>query len=594
MQDLANGHLDVKALGEAANGDENTIVTTRTGNTYPSAERAINIMFQNGGLPATPFTTKALMTASALIDGKYAQVTDDTVNNGLYLKTAGAWVKSAYDAVSKSQLVDELDSRAELSGGSSLLELEDVVGKLILFMQNNGELHIPNLSKSVQSTIKDLTVDVDDINHFVSRDNSDTLVTLLDDAGVFVGAITDNGTLIINDVLTKSGSIDTRLSDLESNVVSDTNTEILKATDYAIAARDGSPLNVATTIATASEWQASQIKTPLLLRVGKSKYMLFSSADTGGDFASTATVFYYVLTVNADYSVTKSAPTVFLEGGVDESGSFTRISAAPLLVETGIHTGRLYIYYIKRYGTIKDETWYKYSDDMGVSWSDEMPMTPYLPNMEQWRLVATGPATGVQIKNGENAGRLVIPCWHATPEYPNSQIGLTSFLLLSDDGGETYYVGASSTNAGSNECDVVEFGENGELMLLTRNATTSKTREVSYDGGITLKDKKTIDSIETAKIQSCLLSTRNSYDISVPKIIVSTPSSGTTRNDMTIFISYDNGKTFDLKKKVNVGSASYSAIEVVDESHLIVAYEGFGLKRIEVNIINLKSIILGE
>ncbi len=103
MQDLANGHLDVKALGEAANGDENTIVTTRTGNTYPSAERAINIMFKNGGLPAEPFATKALMTASALIDGKYAQVTDDTVNNGLYVKAAGAWVKSAYDPVEQSK-----------------------------------------------------------------------------------------------------------------------------------------------------------------------------------------------------------------------------------------------------------------------------------------------------------------------------------------------------------------------------------------------------------------------------------------------------------------------------------------------------------
>lgn len=103
MQDLANGHLDVKALGEAANGDENTIVTTRTGNTYPSAERAINIMFQNGGLPATPFETKALMTASALVDGDYAQVTDDTVNNGLYVKTAGTWVKSAYDPLTQAK-----------------------------------------------------------------------------------------------------------------------------------------------------------------------------------------------------------------------------------------------------------------------------------------------------------------------------------------------------------------------------------------------------------------------------------------------------------------------------------------------------------
>ncbi len=103
MQDLANGHLDVKALGEAANGDENTIVTTRTGNTYPSAERAINIMFENGGLPAKPFKTKALMTASALANDKYAMVTDDTVNNGLYIKTAGAWVKSEYDPLEQAK-----------------------------------------------------------------------------------------------------------------------------------------------------------------------------------------------------------------------------------------------------------------------------------------------------------------------------------------------------------------------------------------------------------------------------------------------------------------------------------------------------------
>lgn len=107
LQDLANGHLDVKALGEAANGDENTIVTTRTGNTYPSAERAINIMFKNGGLPAEPFATKALMTASALVDGKYAQVTEDTVNNGLYIKKSGVWVKSGYDSLDRITKIEK-------------------------------------------------------------------------------------------------------------------------------------------------------------------------------------------------------------------------------------------------------------------------------------------------------------------------------------------------------------------------------------------------------------------------------------------------------------------------------------------------------
>lgn len=60
-------------------------------------------IFEAGGLPATPFKTKALMTASALANDKYAMVTDDTVNNGLYVKTAGAWVKSGYDPLTQAK-----------------------------------------------------------------------------------------------------------------------------------------------------------------------------------------------------------------------------------------------------------------------------------------------------------------------------------------------------------------------------------------------------------------------------------------------------------------------------------------------------------
>ena len=114
MQDLANGHLDVKALGEAANGDENTIVTTRTGNTYPSAERAINIMFQNGGLPAKPFPTRAIMETqgASLADGQLAQVYNETANNGLYVKAAGVWVKSAYDPL--TQAATYTDSKVQV------------------------------------------------------------------------------------------------------------------------------------------------------------------------------------------------------------------------------------------------------------------------------------------------------------------------------------------------------------------------------------------------------------------------------------------------------------------------------------------------
>ncbi len=109
---LQDASLDAKSLEEVVNGNDAKQVTTRLGESYPSVKKAITQIFENGGLPATPFATKSLMTASVLIDGKYAMVTDDTVNNGLYVKTAGAWVKSEYDLVELVKpYVDEQHSK---------------------------------------------------------------------------------------------------------------------------------------------------------------------------------------------------------------------------------------------------------------------------------------------------------------------------------------------------------------------------------------------------------------------------------------------------------------------------------------------------
>lgn len=194
LQDMANGHLDVKALGEAANGDENTIVTTRTGKTYPSAERAINIMFQNGGLPATPFATKELMTASALVDGQYAMVADDTVNNGLYVKTAGAWVKSDYDPLAQAKTYTDIATEATVShieektaplitsAGKALHQWVDADLNIVAEIGANAELNLTGLDSSVQDEIKrikdgssKLTSNINNYAHVFTDDNDDVL-----------------------------------------------------------------------------------------------------------------------------------------------------------------------------------------------------------------------------------------------------------------------------------------------------------------------------------------------------------------------------------------------------------------------------------
>lgn len=97
VQELQNASLDAQALERFINGDDTQEVLTRLSAEYPTLRKAIKTMFENGGLPATPFKTKALMEASALEDGAYAVVTEDKENNGLYVKSGGIWSKSEYD-----------------------------------------------------------------------------------------------------------------------------------------------------------------------------------------------------------------------------------------------------------------------------------------------------------------------------------------------------------------------------------------------------------------------------------------------------------------------------------------------------------------
>lgn len=185
MQDLANGHLDVKALGEAANGDENKTVVTRTGETYPSAKKAIKTIFENGGLPATPFATKTLMEASALVNDKYAMVTDGGADNGLYVKTAGTWVKSAYDPLTVANAyTDKKIGAYGLQAATEVTMVEEA----------KGQYNIDGTFKADVGMSTSTSIAVKAGDCFVLTDIQSSLVTtntfaLFDTSGKFVAVI---------------------------------------------------------------------------------------------------------------------------------------------------------------------------------------------------------------------------------------------------------------------------------------------------------------------------------------------------------------------------------------------------------------------
>lgn len=101
MQGLIDANVDADTLGEFANEDK--IVTSRLGAEYPSAPMASRLLVENGLLGATPFSTYAAMTASALVDGDYAVVTNDAdlIKNGVYKKQGGGFTYQKYSPVNK-------------------------------------------------------------------------------------------------------------------------------------------------------------------------------------------------------------------------------------------------------------------------------------------------------------------------------------------------------------------------------------------------------------------------------------------------------------------------------------------------------------
>lgn len=93
---IENASLDLKTIEDFVNLPEGSDVYPRL---LPSVDVGTlsgvrQAVFEAGGLPAVPFLTKSLMTASTLLDGKYALVTNDVEsNNGYYEKISGSWVK---------------------------------------------------------------------------------------------------------------------------------------------------------------------------------------------------------------------------------------------------------------------------------------------------------------------------------------------------------------------------------------------------------------------------------------------------------------------------------------------------------------------
>lgn len=227
-------------------------------------------------------------------------------------------------------------------------------------------------------------------------------------------------------------------------------------------------------------------------------------------------------------------------------------------------------------GTSKDtrRVYLTSSTDDGQTWDvpKEITSTVKAPG---WGWYATGPCHGIQITAGAYKNRMIVPCDYI--EVGAGRRG-NSHVIYSDDAGLTWKLGGKVpqlSGLNPNESTVAELSD-GRLLLNMRVGGNNYKRlsSISADGGITWSPAYDEATLTDPVCQGALLSATVSGS---HRLFFSNPAA-TTRTNMTVRMSGDNGAKWDKKSAVFEGPSGYSDLVLLSDTQVGLLFEG-GLSR---------------
>ncbi|MFH8973518.1 exo-alpha-sialidase [Streptomyces sp. NPDC017890] len=223
----------------------------------------------------------------------------------------------------------------------------------------------------------------------------------------------------------------------------------------------------------------------------------------------------------------------------------------------------------------------QYSDDDGRTWSAPRDLSAEIlpPDWNSW--YATGPVHGVQLTGGSHAGRLVAGVNAETWDGEQVTANHTA-LVVSDDGGEHWKVGATDTRPVAadgtfrqkpSEVTLTERAD-GTLLASGREENGTdlghRTQAVSRDGGDSFTGPfRALPDLYTPQVQGAVLRLGD-------RVLLSAPADPDRRRTMTVRSSYDGGATWDSVDRGTVVTrdwSGYSDMVAVDESAVGLLYE---------------------
>lgn len=226
------------------------------------------------------------------------------------------------------------------------------------------------------------------------------------------------------------------------------------------------------------------------------------------------------------------------------------------------------------------------STDDGLTWSNPLETTATFEAFRQkynWKVIATGPGHGLQIKSG----RLVVPIWLAYGNVGDHKPS-ASGTIYSDDHGQKWQAGdIAFPDEGDfgdpNETMITELSD-GRVMLVARSVSSANRKLIAYSSnGATgwsrpffhdqLWEPICMASIVAYPSKPGTVIFSNPHSLELDQNGKEKPAGRGKRKNLSIKLSYDDGKTWPVNKTLDAGPSAYSDLALLPDGRVLCLYE---------------------
>jgi sialidase-1 len=226
------------------------------------------------------------------------------------------------------------------------------------------------------------------------------------------------------------------------------------------------------------------------------------------------------------------------------------------------------------------------STDDGLTWSQPTDITatfePFRRHYD-WKVIATGPGHGVQLKSG----RLVVPVWIAFGKEGDHGPS-ASATIYSDDHGQSWHAGEITVPregeyGNPNETMITTLSDE-RVLLVNRNVSkpNRKLLTTSADGATgwtkpifhpQLWEPICMASIVAHPAQPGLLLYSAPHTLGRDDAGQEIPAKRGLRENLTIQLSRDDGQTWPISRTLDLGKSAYSDLAVLPDGTVLCLYE---------------------